>query len=613
MPGHAQDWITLVKASEPNTNYGQWFYTGGKTSGTFEFNGVPDGEYEVRVLYDWPTGGYNVMDRCRLTVGSAAPAVPAPSAGGDMSGGREVHTRAVAGTWSSAANSIGGAIPNDEGYSFFLLPRRVGKTYTISARMKFRNHVDYGGAGLAVIDPSATNASHSHFRFQLSERQDHAGVGGWLDVIEQGYPSPEWKYAGRDIKVDEWYQLALEIDGARMRATLDGVEIAAGGVPALASLPAIVNVGFFIIEADVEFQDLRIVGEIPPVGNAAGPGVIVSTPGFPLPTRAGTTNGTFTWNTNLGPITITITRGEDGSGRPIVQGSSGQGNDDWLRNLIIELVAGLASEVVSPGIPSTGGPTATPPITPMATNGKIVIDDDISPYYWYSGIPESDVIHRTTGAAAFRSTGNNHFNMELGRVGDGAGDFRFIEFDLFLMDSSADLQLQIQNSGSWGNRWGFDADKEYNGFNWSMAGTTPGLSPRRWYRIRRDLVDGMKMNPGDRITGLAFSSYNGNALFDRVVLLPASSIYDLPIPAVEHPDTKPAPIDTASSSSATAGATSPGETIEVQPPVDEGRNPEDEALPSQCLTHSDETGCLFEPGECPCSGKGTCRMKICSP
>lgn len=68
MPGNRHDWITLVEASKSDEAWGQWFYTQGQQSGQYIFPGVPAGEYEVRVYYNWPAGGYIVQKRFKVTV-----------------------------------------------------------------------------------------------------------------------------------------------------------------------------------------------------------------------------------------------------------------------------------------------------------------------------------------------------------------------------------------------------------------------------------------------------------------------------------------------------------------------------------------------------------------
>ncbi len=68
MPGNENDWITLVKADTPDDTYGEWFYTGGEESGSYSFAAVEAGEYEIRIYFDWPAGGYTVQQRLKITV-----------------------------------------------------------------------------------------------------------------------------------------------------------------------------------------------------------------------------------------------------------------------------------------------------------------------------------------------------------------------------------------------------------------------------------------------------------------------------------------------------------------------------------------------------------------
>ncbi len=68
LPGNQNDWITLTKASEPDTTYGDWFYTSGQRSGTYSFKVTEPGDYELRVYYNWPDGGYIVQKRVKIKV-----------------------------------------------------------------------------------------------------------------------------------------------------------------------------------------------------------------------------------------------------------------------------------------------------------------------------------------------------------------------------------------------------------------------------------------------------------------------------------------------------------------------------------------------------------------
>jgi LCCL domain-containing protein/PAN domain-containing protein len=71
LPGNQQDWITITQASAPENTYGQWFFTGGKQNGSLNFNGLSPGNYEARVYFNWPQGGYNVQARRTFTVAQA--------------------------------------------------------------------------------------------------------------------------------------------------------------------------------------------------------------------------------------------------------------------------------------------------------------------------------------------------------------------------------------------------------------------------------------------------------------------------------------------------------------------------------------------------------------
>ena len=96
----------------------------------------------------------------------------------------EVHTRGTAGSWSTdpARGVLHGSIPNDTGYSFWPLGESVttSQPTMVVAQIRYIHHVDYGGAGVALIDPRATHATQPNLRIELSEREDNVGVGGWL-------------------------------------------------------------------------------------------------------------------------------------------------------------------------------------------------------------------------------------------------------------------------------------------------------------------------------------------------------------------------------------------------------------------------------------------------
>jgi len=68
LAGDDTDWLTLVEADRSDGEYGEYFYTDGASSGTATFAGVPAGDWELRLYFDWPAGGYEVQKRLKITV-----------------------------------------------------------------------------------------------------------------------------------------------------------------------------------------------------------------------------------------------------------------------------------------------------------------------------------------------------------------------------------------------------------------------------------------------------------------------------------------------------------------------------------------------------------------
>lgn len=68
LPGNHQDWICLVPAGSSDEEWGEWFYTDGRRSLTYTFQGKPPGTYEVRVHLNWPDNGYAVAAFLPITV-----------------------------------------------------------------------------------------------------------------------------------------------------------------------------------------------------------------------------------------------------------------------------------------------------------------------------------------------------------------------------------------------------------------------------------------------------------------------------------------------------------------------------------------------------------------
>lgn len=177
----------------------------------------------------------------------------------------EVHTRNVAGTWSSdpQRGTFNGTVANDAGYSFWLTDDQVSVAtpVTVIAQVRFKSHVDYGGAGVALIDPAATTRQQKNLRIELSEREDTAGVGGWLG--NENHYSGASKRASKDIKVGEWYELALKVEGIHATGYLDGSEVFNADVPELRELPQTLAIAPFVVEADVEIRVIVRRGSAP--------------------------------------------------------------------------------------------------------------------------------------------------------------------------------------------------------------------------------------------------------------------------------------------------------------------------------------------------------------
>jgi hypothetical protein len=77
-PGNQQDWITLVPVGTPDNRWGQWTYLKNRTAGSYKFSAPKSGDYEVRLYYDWPAGGFEVIERLRVSVSGPEPQVMKP-------------------------------------------------------------------------------------------------------------------------------------------------------------------------------------------------------------------------------------------------------------------------------------------------------------------------------------------------------------------------------------------------------------------------------------------------------------------------------------------------------------------------------------------------------
>ena len=73
LPGNTRDWITVVPWEMGDSGYQQYAYLQGSQAGTLDFRGLDAGRYEVRVFFNWPSGGYEVRDRHTFWVGMEPP------------------------------------------------------------------------------------------------------------------------------------------------------------------------------------------------------------------------------------------------------------------------------------------------------------------------------------------------------------------------------------------------------------------------------------------------------------------------------------------------------------------------------------------------------------
>jgi hypothetical protein len=67
-PGNAQDWITFVPAGVSDRKWGKWTYLKGRTAGSFTVRNLRPGAYQVRLYFNWPKGGFKVIERLSFKV-----------------------------------------------------------------------------------------------------------------------------------------------------------------------------------------------------------------------------------------------------------------------------------------------------------------------------------------------------------------------------------------------------------------------------------------------------------------------------------------------------------------------------------------------------------------
>lgn len=75
MPGNTRDWITIVPWDSADSAYQEYSYLQGQRAGELTFRGLDKGQYQVRVFFNWPSGGYEVRDRHTFWVGMQPPSM----------------------------------------------------------------------------------------------------------------------------------------------------------------------------------------------------------------------------------------------------------------------------------------------------------------------------------------------------------------------------------------------------------------------------------------------------------------------------------------------------------------------------------------------------------
>ncbi len=66
--GNQQDWVTVVPVGTPDNEWGSWTYLAGARSGQFTPPALAAGNYEARLYFNWPAGGFVVQDRVPFQV-----------------------------------------------------------------------------------------------------------------------------------------------------------------------------------------------------------------------------------------------------------------------------------------------------------------------------------------------------------------------------------------------------------------------------------------------------------------------------------------------------------------------------------------------------------------
>ena len=154
-----------------------------------------------------------------------------------------------------------------------------------------------------------------------------------------------------------------------------------------------------------------------------------------------------------------------------------------------------------------------------------LILDDVSRYKWNGGSPKVIDDINYEGEHAFLPTGNNHTNIDLDEpaiIGAAPGQVHSIRFYVYLPDTNRSLLFQAQvGKAGWNNRVAMDGRAQFNGkLKWPFKSSILNLQPKTWHKIEINFAEYFQTPAGTRLTAIAFSAAEEEAIiYDHVELL----------------------------------------------------------------------------------------------
>ena len=512
-------WVGIIPSAIPHGDERQndnhdiaYQYLGKRTAGSLTFTAPSAGDWDLR-LHDTDNGGKEFasvgfrVDAAAPTGGREYTAAPMPG-GRDYTASTPAANTGLAGMWTIVANNYTGKLELTEHGG--QLAGRVW--FDVYQTWEDLREIAFDGRTLRFLRPGPSQRYTGVLDGDTVRGSfDQGGGGSWNWSISRVPTSPSTQIpAGKPVLIDDLGPYSW-IEASEVQTRL----VQAGR----AAFRATGNNHFT--------HRLGIVGDYADQYRYLDFWIYLDNPGADIQLQV-QVDGTWAkrWGFDAEPV-------YNGYGWTMEGASAGLPSGRWLRqriDLIEQLKIAAGQAVTGLAFSSDGGdvyydsvyllansaPLPPPDIRP---HGKRILEDDAGPYAWIeSSTVQNEVVGH--GQAAFKSTGNNHFTAELGVVGDYPDQFRHIVLWLFPIGREADLQLQVQVDGTWGKRWGFDAGPAYNGYGWTMEGATANLKPGAWQEVELDLIADLRINPGQRITGLAFSSDGGDVYYDAVQLHP---------------------------------------------------------------------------------------------